>query len=44
MAMKRRAFTLMEMLIVLAIISLVFAGSYMGLSSVNDEQDRKSVV
>ncbi len=36
--MKRRAFTLMEMLIVLAIISLVFAGSYMGLSSVNDEQ------
>lgn len=36
--MHRRAFTLMEMLIVLAIISLVFAGSYMGFSAVNDEQ------
>ena len=36
--MKRRAFTLMEMLIVLAIISLVFAGSYMGMAAVNDER------
>jgi prepilin-type N-terminal cleavage/methylation domain-containing protein len=37
-AMKRRAFTLMEMLLVLAIIGMVFAGSYIGISSLNDQQ------
>lgn len=36
--MHRRAFTLMEMLLVLAIISLVFAGSFVGMSSMNDER------
>lgn len=35
--MLRRAFTLMEMLLVLAIISLVFAGSYSGISALNDQ-------
>lgn len=36
--MMRRAFTLMEMLLVLAIISLVFAGGYAGISTLNDQQ------
>ena len=36
--MKRRAFTLMEMLIVLAIIGLVFAGTFTGLSSLNSQK------
>jgi len=36
--MKRRAFTLMEMLIVLAIIGLVFAGTFAGLSSLNSQK------
>lgn len=36
--MNRRAFTLMEMLIVLAIIGLVFAGSFAGLSSLNSRK------
>lgn len=36
--MKNRAFTLMEMLIVLAIISLVFVGSFVGFSSLNSQQ------
>ena len=35
--MKRRAFTLMEMMIVLAIIGLVFAGSVVGMRGLSDE-------
>ena len=35
--MSRRAFTLMEMMIVLAVIGLVFAGSIVGLSGLSDE-------
>jgi prepilin-type N-terminal cleavage/methylation domain-containing protein len=35
--MSRRAFTLMEMMIVLAIIGLLFAGSYKGISTLNEQ-------
>ncbi len=35
--MKRRAFTLMEMMIVLAIIGLVFAGSVVGMRALSEE-------
>ena len=36
--MNRRGFTLMEMLIVLAIIGMVFVGSFMGMAALNDER------
>ena len=36
--MMRRAFTLMEMLLVLAIISLVFAGGYAGITALTEQQ------
>ncbi len=35
--MSRRAFTLMEMMIVLAIIALLFAGSYKGITALNEQ-------
>ena len=35
--MSRRAFTLMEIMIVLAIIGLVFAGSYRGITALNEQ-------
>lgn len=35
--MNRRAFTLMEIMIVLAIIGLVFAGAFVGLAQTSDE-------
>lgn len=37
--MKRRAFTIMEMLLVLAVIGLVFVGSYVGIAGANDERE-----
>ena len=38
----RRGFTLMEMLLVLAIIGLVFVGSFLGMSSLNDERNLRA--
>lgn len=35
--MSRRGFTLMEIMIVLAIIALVFTGSYRGISALNEQ-------
>src|SRR5204863_4904294 len=35
--MSRRAFTLMEIMIVLAIIALVFTGTYKGISTLNEQ-------
>src|SRR5436190_20333389 len=37
--MTRRAFTLMEIMIVLAIIGLVFAGSYKGITALNEQAE-----
>jgi prepilin-type N-terminal cleavage/methylation domain-containing protein len=38
----KRGFTLMEMLLVLAIIGLVFVGSFLGMSSLNDERNLRA--
>lgn len=40
--MKRRAFTLMEMLVALAIIGLLSAGSFIAASSLNDEKSLRT--
>ncbi|HEX2746670.1 MAG TPA: prepilin-type N-terminal cleavage/methylation domain-containing protein [Verrucomicrobiales bacterium] len=39
--MSRRGFTLMEIMIVLAIIALVFTGSYKGITSMNEQAELK---
>jgi len=39
--MNRRAFTIMEVILVMALIVLVFAGGYVGMASVNDERALK---
>lgn len=36
--MKRHGFTLMEMLVVLAIVGMLFAGAFRGMASLNDER------
>lgn len=36
--MNRRAFTLMEMVLVMAIVALVFAGVFVGMAALNDER------
>lgn len=40
--MKRRAFTLMEMLVALAIIGLILAGSMIAVGSLNDERNLRA--
>ena len=39
--MNRRAFTIMEIILVMAVIVMVFAGGYIGMASVNDERALK---
>jgi hypothetical protein len=39
--MNRRAFTIMEIILVMALIVLVFAGGYVGMASANDERELK---
>ena len=39
--MNRRAFTIMEIILVMAVIVMVFAGGYIGMASVNNERSLK---
>ena len=40
--MKRRAFTLMEMLVALAIIGVIISGSVIAVGSLNDERNLRA--